>query len=856
MLVLKDIYKDYYVAKKPLHVLKGLNLSFPKQQFVTILGPSGCGKTTLLNLIGGLDKYTAGDLIIENKSTKQFKDQDWDAYRNHRVGFVFQSYNLIAHLSVIENVEISLRLSGMGSVERREKAKTALINVGLESELYKKPNQLSGGQLQRVAIARALVNDPSIILADEPTGALDSKTSDQVINILKEISKTRLVIMVSHNEELAKRFSDRIIRMLDGKIVSDTAKVEAKEKDGIKISEQAKDAVIEKEVNKKTSMSFRTALNSSYKNIMTKKGRTFLTAMAGSLGIIGIGLVAAVSNGFQGYIDRMERDTMASYPLAVFAQSIDFATGFNTPQTTYEEYPESEELIVYDESESEEQAITINQNIINNEFLALVDELVEDGLASTAMVNYGSNIHVIAKNENGTPRFVNSPRFGMFSPLPSGMFTQLPGDETYMSEFYDVLGENSRFPENKNEVMLVIDKYNRLSVTMLESLGLVDNRFTNLESIEFDDLIGTEYKMFTRDDYAFKRGEITDTGLRGEERKIEYFNYRTAEELYNDPAVGETLTITGILRAKRNVQFELVTLGLVYTQELNEYMFETNKGNELAKAQVNNVIIRETPSEDNLANAFEFYSTFSTEANPTLNDLRIDAETYLARLKAFGVTLDDIALNPNLPFDLHNGFLTNLLEMTYSPVESVAIFATDSASKIAIKARIKAYNEGKEEKFQIEPFDAVELVTNSLATMIDIVSIVLIVFTSISLVVSGFLIGIITYVSVIERTKEIGILRAIGARKKDISRLFNAETFIIGLLAGVIGVGVTYILSIPINLILNNLFPTQNIGQIAFLAPLAALFLITFNVLLTLIAGLIPSRMAAKKDPVVALRTE
>lgn len=849
MLRLKNIYKDYYVAKKPLHVLKDLNLTFPQQQFVTILGPSGCGKTTLLNLIGGLDKYTAGDLIIDGKSTKQFKDYDWDAYRNHRVGFVFQSYNLIPHLKVLENVEISLRLSGIGAAERREKARQVLIEVGLESELHKRPNQLSGGQLQRVAIARALVNDPSIILADEPTGALDSVTSDQVIGLLKEISKTRLVIMVSHNEDLAKRYSDRIIRMLDGKIIADSAEADHKV---IKDTQ-----ILEAEVNKKTAMSFLTALKSSYKNILTKKGRTILTALAGSLGIIGIGLVSAVSSGFQNYIDRMERETMASYPIAVFAQSIDFSTGFNPPKVDYVAYPDEEEVIVYDESESQEQAITINQNIITDDFIALVDEMVNDGIASSSMINYGENVHVIAKPNVGNARFVNSPRFSSLSPLPSGMFTQLPGDEAYMSEFYDVLGTNSTFPTNKNEVMLVIDKYNRLSITLLESLGIIDSRFDNISSINFDDIIGREYKLITRNDYAYRApGNVDDfvdtrPDAFGQFRRIERYRFRTAQELYADDNVGETLTISGILRAKRNINFNLVTLGLVYTQELNDHMYELNKGNNIAKSQVNNVIIREIPDGTNLQTAFEFYTTSSNAA--TLEDSRIDAETYLARLRAVGARSDDV--DPTNP--LYYQAISNLLDEMYSPIVSVAIFATNSASKQLIKDRIIAYNEAQtDKKYEITPFDAVALVTTSLATMIDVVSIVLIVFTSISLVVLGFLIGIITYVSVIERTKEIGILRAIGARKKDISRLFNAETFIIGLLAGIMGVGTTYLLSIPINLILNSLFPTQNIGQIAFLPPLSALFLITFNILLTITAGLIPSRIAAKKDPVVALRTE
>ncbi|MDY0214660.1 MAG: ATP-binding cassette domain-containing protein [Bacilli bacterium] len=850
MLILKDIYKDYYVAKKPLHVLKGLNLSFPQQQFVTILGPSGCGKTTLLNLIGGLDKYTSGDLIIEGKSTKLFKDKDWDAYRNHRVGFVFQSYNLIPHLSIIENVEISLTLSGMASSERREKAKTALINVGLESELFKKPNQLSGGQLQRVAIARAIVNDPTIILADEPTGALDSKTSEQVIGILKEISKTRLVIMVSHNEQLALKVSDRIIRMLDGRITIDSD--EKSQKDHENAVE-----VTEVEKNKGTSMSFPTALKSSYKNILTKKGRTILTALAGSLGIIGIGLVAAVSNGFQGYIDRMERDTMASYPIAVFAQSIDISSGVKVPNVE-DQFPDTEAVIVYNEDDTENQIISITKNQITDEFLTLVEGLKTDGLASTTMINYPSQMQIIATSPDNTGLTLRTPTFNNFTPLPRGTFTQLPGDEEYVLEFYDLIGQNSRFPQNRNEIMLVVDKYNRISAQNLERMGFLNRADVDTKQITFDDILTKEYKMVTFDDYYVKASDNSDdyvvNDFMGNPRTIEKFRYVPENVLYSDPNIGEKLTISGILRAKQGVEFELLAPGLVFTQDLNDYMHEQNKNSKIAKAQVNNIVIKEMPTEENFASAFGFYSAFAQSPKPA-TPTQIRLEDYLGYLKRLGVQKSDIAADP-----IYGPALNMLLDTAYSPIESIAIFAKDSASKKLIKDKIAEYNAqftSENEKYkQIAVFDAVEIVTNSLATMVDIVSIVLIVFTSISLVVSGFLIGIITYVSVIERTKEIGILRAIGARKKDISRLFNAETFIIGLLAGAIGVGTTYILSIPINLILNALFPGQNIGQIAFLAPLAALFLIVFNVLLTVIAGLIPSKIAANKDPVVALRTE
>lgn len=867
MLKLINIHKDYYVNKRPLHVLKGIDLTFPKQQYVTILGPSGCGKTTLLNLIGGLDKYTSGDLIIEGKSTKEFKDSDWDAYRNHSVGFVFQSYNLIAHFSVLENVEISLTLTGISPQERRQRAIDALIEVGLEEEIYKKSNQLSGGQMQRVAIARAIVNNPSIILADEPTGALDTKTSGQVLDILKEVSKTRLVIMVSHNEKLAQAYSDRIIRMVDGKITSDS------------LPGKVKEVVIDEEVTeekvKGTAMSFPTALRSSYKNILTKKGRTILTALAGSLGIIGIGLVSAVSNGFQNYIDRMEQETMASYPMAVLSQSISLEAGFQHPNVD-EKYPDIEEIKVYDRSDREAQGLTFEYNIINEEVIEFAKSLKDDDLASSILVNYPNKMRVIYEGPvAGEYGFVDRvDRLSGITPLPTGNFTQMPGDKDYVLEFYDLLGgEEARFPENENEVVLVIDAYNKISLQTLTDLGIL-GRADRTELIAFSDIIGHEFKALANDEF------YTDSGHENKIAELDILTMQVQKEIktffepnqaglkqrYEDDAVGVKLNITGILRPKKNIQLSLIPAGIAYTNELSDKMQTLNASNEIGKAAINNLAITELPDFESMENlndlmrVFKFYSPYA-RSDGKLTELT--AAEFLQIGKDVGALAKDLELSPLLGEEFETmirGFFT----LNFSPAESIAIFPKDSASKKLIKDKFAEYNakmisdHGPEmgELYKIKLFDAVEVVTDSLATMIDIISIVLIVFTSISLVVSGFLIGIITYVSVIERTKEIGILRAIGARKKDVSRLFNAETFIIGLLAGLIGVVSTYILSIPINLVLNYVFPDQGIGQIAFLAPLTGLFLIAFNISLTVVAGLIPSRMAANKDPVVALRTE
>lgn len=859
MLRLINIHKDYYVNKKPLHVLKGIDLTFPKQQYVTILGPSGCGKTTLLNLIGGLDKYTSGDLIIEGKSTKDFKDSDWDTYRNHSVGFVFQSYNLIAHLSVLENVEISLTLTGISAQERRKRAIDALIEVGLEEEIYKKSNQLSGGQMQRVAIARAIVNNPSIILADEPTGALDTKTSGQVLDILKEVSKTRLIIMVSHNEELAQAYSDRIIRMVDGKITSDSLPG--------KISKVVEEKSAEK--TKGTSMSFPTALRSSYKNILTKKGRTILTALAGSLGIIGIGLVSAVSNGFQNYIDRMEQETMASYPIAVLSQSINLEAGFQHPNVD-EKYPDADEIVVYDRNDRETQGISIEYNIINEEVIDFSYSLKDEDLASSILINYANKMRVIYEGPNeGEYDYVNQvDRLSGITPLPSGNFTQMPGGKDYVLGFYDLLGgEEAKFPENENEVVIVIDAYNKVSLQTLSDLGILSHT-SHTKKISFEDVIGHEFKALSNNEFyeESNQGHIRKdyfiNPLIGEDKEIKtYFapNNEGLKSRYLDDEVGVKLKVTGILRPKKDTRLSLIPAGVAYTNELSAKMHEINEDNEIGRAAINNMVLSESvidlmddPESINIFELIKFYSPYARN-DGVLAELT--AAQYLQVAKDVGAQVGfydaDLIMIPELR-DAIVGFLT----LNFSPAESIAIFPKDSASKKVIKEKFEEFNKEREETYQIKLFDAVEVVTDSLATMIDIISIVLIVFTSISLVVSGFLIGIITYVSVIERTKEIGILRAIGARKKDVSRLFNAETFIIGLLAGFIGVASTYILSLPINLILNFVFPDQGIGQIAFLDPFTGLFLIVFNITLTVVAGLIPSRMAANKDPVVALRTE
>ncbi len=851
MLQLKNIFKNYYVDNKPLKVLKDVNISFPAQQFVTILGPSGCGKTTLLNLIGGLDQYTSGDLIIEGKSTKQFVDRDWDAYRNHRVGFVFQSYNLINHLNVLDNVEMSLTLTGMSSKQRVEKAKQALISVGLEPEMYKQTNQLSGGQMQRVAIARALVNDPSIILADEPTGALDSQTSEQVMDIIKEVSKTRLVIMVSHNEHLAEKYSDRIIRMLDGVITSDSAKVELEKQDSIG-----------KEKNAYTSMPFSMALKSSFKNILTKKGRSIITSVAGSLGIIGVALVASLSTGFNDYIGRVESDTMASYPIGVFANSFELSPA-SFQEVDREQYPQAEEVYVYDPNDTNESSIAFYYNQLTPDFLNFVQSLEDDGLASSVVFNYPTHMKLLTEYPNGTINTAGSTNFSQVTPTGSGTFTQLFGDQEFVGEYYDLIGSQSRFPENANEIVLVIDRYNRVSISDLQRIGFLESGTTTIESFSFNDVLGKKYKLVENNDFYERRQDLDfvvgDLSSESGTKTIEKYTVTSqanALTLFEDDNSGIELEIVGVLRPKAGTELSILSNGLAFTEALNTMMQTYNKDSDFSQSIFHNITIDpaaltdpELTSDPQKALEYiRYYDPYYDSGNPQ----KILSQTdFLSLAKRNNAQISDI--------DDSNQFgqmIKSVFEAIYSNVESIAIFPSTAQARKDIKVAFDDYNKTVEPGNEVIYSDLVSTITNSLATMVNIVSIVLIFFTSISLVVSGVLIGIITYISVIERTKEIGVLRAIGARKKDVGRLFQAETFIIGLAAGLIGVVVAYVLTVPINLILNQLFPDQNIGTIANLTPWIAIILVVINVGLTMLSGLLPSSVAARKNPVEALRTE
>ncbi|PXW91081.1 putative ABC transport system permease protein [Streptohalobacillus salinus] len=785
-LKLVDIDKSYRTGGSYLNVLKKISLEFRKNEFVSILGPSGSGKTTLLNLIGGLDHYDSGDLIINSHSTKHFKDRDWDAYRNRSVGFVFQNYNLISHQSVLQNVEIAMTLSGVSSDERKERATKALTDVGLADQIGKRPNQLSGGQMQRVAIARALVNNPDIILADEPTGALDSKTSEQVMDILRDVAKTRLVIMVTHNEDIALEYSSRIIRFLDGAIQSDSHPIEEKTE---------ADAPIKQKKRDKTSMSIVTALSLSFKNLLTKKGRTILTAFAGSIGIIGVALVLALSNGLSDQLDVVQSDTLANFPITIDTgeQFVDF-TEAGPPGTTddasdYEEYPEDNIIYPYDASDS----FQMHQNVLTDDFLTYIEEMDEELNESISNIDYrqGVGINLIAEGENGFKKFETSQQSQNFGPpgvqTGQSFWQEMPDDETFILELYDLIGEASRLPEDENEIAIVVDQYNRVSSDFFDALGLDPEGDYN-----FEDFIGEEMLRVIPNDTFYTEDE---SGLFMQAAPNQY------EAVYNE-AASRGLTVTGVLRIKEDASTSYFSQGFVYPSDLTESI--------LTDAQASDIAMAQEEADVNVLTGAPFESEREKE----------QALIYLgANTRPVGID----------------------------------IYPVDFEGKDNVKAYLDDYNEGLDEEDQIVYNDLAELIGDLMTDLINTITYVLVGFAAISLVVSTIMIGIITYVSVIERTKEIGILRSVGARKKDISRVFNAETLIVGFVSGTLGIVLSYLLIIPINQLIERLTDIPNVASLA-ITP--AVILIIGSMILTLIAGLIPSRMAAKKDPVVALRTE
>ena len=847
MLELKNIVKEYHTEDETVRALNGVSLKFRKSEFVSILGPSGCGKTTLLNIVGGLDRYTDGDLVINGKSTKDYTDKEWDTYRNHSVGFVFQSYNLIPHQTVLENVELALTLSGISKEERRKRAKAVLEKVGLGNKLKSRPNQLSGGQMQRVAIARALINDPEILLADEPTGALDSKTSEQIMELLKEISNDRLIVMVTHNPEIAEAYSSRIIRMLDGDIVEDPNPVTEEED-----VEERKIVSNEKRTNKgknKTSMSFFTALSLSLKNLLTKKTRTILVSFAGSIGIIGIALILSLSAGFQAYINRVQEETLSNYPLTVKTSTLDpealleGLTGGD--KTNKPEYPSGDKIVAdqtftdllekiknnsgtndlkafkeyldsYDYDESKINAI---QYVYNIDFT-----MYKDGEEMQSTIKEFSEIvKKMKENPYLDPKIASM--LNSFSAMSEAFETKseaIDSPELLKSQ-YELVGSASRWPSfnDPDEVIIVLDKYNQIPDYVLPELGLID-----VDEILYPTMLNLMLTFGMKEEQVEKT--LSALGIQNIEQTartfdaddivgrtfkigLPYENYKLEGEIaVPNPsfAGGRDIKVVGVVRPKEGAAGGALSSGIVYTKALTDAIIRDMENSAVIQAQLN------SPDTD-IITGQPFES--------------IDPDYYLTHMATtFGYVDKDIP-------------------------SAISFYVASFDDREYILQIVDEYNSSKTEDEKIECSDFLGTMMSGITDIIDAISYVLIGFVSVSLIVSSIMIGIITYISVLERIKEIGILRALGASKRDISRVFNAETLIIGLTAGLLGIGVTVLLNIPISFII---FKLAGIKGIAKLPWLGGVILVVISMLLTIISGLIPAKIASKKDPVVALRTE
>lgn len=829
MLQLKNITKNYLSGEMTVKALKGIDIEFRKNEFVSILGHSGCGKTTLLNIIGGLDRYTDGDLIINGKSTKKFKDKDWDAYRNYSVGFVFQNYNLIPHQTVLANVELALTLSGVGKKERKNRAIQALESVGLKDQIHKKPNQLSGGQMQRVAIARALVNNPDIILADEPTGALDTETSVQIMEILKEISKDKLIVMVTHNPELAEKYSSRVVRVLDGKVISDSNPFTEKDREN-EGELKAKHG--------KTSMNFFTALSLSLNNLMTKKGRTFLTAFAGSIGIIGIALILSLSNGVQKYIDKVQEDTLSNYPLTIASESVDASSMIevfmdNEEKDYGDDKIHSKPIVdkVFDKISKEVQRNNLK------DFKKYIDETDNDikKYSNAVQYNYNLTLNIYKGNvEDGIVQVNPSTTFQQLGMTQSSdettyvmgnstdVWAEMLDNDDLLKSQYDMV--EGSWPQSYDEVILIVNKNNEISDYTLYSLGIknqseITDKMRKVmtgepldelkdEVYECKDFIGLTYKVALNTDYYEKQGNVWVN------RRSDMLYLR--DKLQN----AQELKIVGVVKPKEEATAtSMGDMGIIgYKKELTEHIINSINESEIAKEQRAN-------SSVNVFTGKEFESVSYTQV-------------------------------PGMTYSYEEN-LTKLGICDLDSPSSINIYPIDFEAKDKITADIAKYNdmkrnEGKEDDV-IQYTDMVAVMMTSVTVIVNMISYVLIAFVAISLIVSSIMIGIITYISVLERTKEIGILRAIGASKKDISRVFNAETFIIGLTAGLLGIGITMLLNIPINSIIKSVADVSNLSRL----PIGgAVILVIISLILTIIAGFIPAKFASKKDPVEALRTE
>ena len=925
MLKLKNITKDYLLQDNCVHALKGIDLTFRKNEFASILGPSGCGKTTTLNIIGGLDSYTDGDLIINGTSTKDYKSRDWDTYRNQKIGFIFQSYNLIPHLTVLANVELALTISGVNRKEKRQLAINALERVGLKEQINKKPTQMSGGQMQRVAIARAIVNNPDIILADEPTGALDSVTSVQIMDILKELSAEKLVIMVTHNAELAKEYSTRIIRLLDGEILSDSNPPTAEEIADERIVEIKADYNESETINtdenptkqtsndrnehitveqndrenrddkpgkrkkvrkKKSSMNFFTALSLSARNLITKKLRTFLTIFAGSIGIIGIALVLSISNGFTLYMQDMEQSTLSSFPVTI--SEIGFSFDMEAAQNaTIKEgsYPSDNKLVPYDPSD-EMGGVSIFTNRITTEYVDYVKAMEEQNSDWAASVSYKRlvEMHLIAKSSSGGYKLVDN-----YSEEKQIWWQELLSDN-FVQDYYDII--NGRYPENKFEAVLVVDSNNRIKADVLKAIGITPTAIGTNEdgtvkysNINFSDLISTDgneklkFRLVLNDDYYTKTAE---DGYYVEMAQADY------EYAYNN-ASGDFIKIVGVIRNKQNKDISFFNGGIGYLSSLTDYVLEKSADSAIVADQTDNFTDLMDPSKNEFKFDFSEFDKMLTQSDVPLSTVAKMIYLYgLMTQEQYDAIKDDPNLNFEMMFekikinkgspekavtalcDVMSDFIsidkstilsvicpdyaTRISEIGASTMpSSISIYPSSYEAKKQILAYLDKYNEDKAEKDQIHYTDLASTITDSMSEMIDIVSYVLIAFAAISLFVSSIMIAIITYISVLERTKEIGVLRSLGARKIDISNVFNAETMIIGASSGIFGVCVAAILNFPINAIITKLAGGL-VENIAKLSPLHGVLLVLLSIALTVISGFIPAIIASKKDPVVALR--
>lgn len=980
MLQLKNIFKDYTTGDTKVEALKDIDLSFRKSEFVSILGQSGCGKTTLLNIIGGLDQYTSGDLIINGKSTKSFNDRDWDNYRNHKVGFVFQSYNLISHQSVLSNVELALTLSGVPKSIRRKRAIDALTKVGLEDQLYKKPSQMSGGQMQRVAIARALVNDPDILLADEPTGALDSETSVQIMDILKEISQEKLVIMVTHNPELAEKYSTRTIKLLDGRKISDSNPIELCNDDTESVTET------------KPSMSILTALSLSKNNLLTKKARTLLTSFAGSIGIIGIALILSVSTGVKTYIDSVQKDTLSSYPIMIEAESVDATELMLNIMDAGNKKLDHKLDKVYSSSAFYDMLNAMSSADTNKNNLQKFKKYIEKESnpfgenLSAVQYEYDLKLNVFTKDEDGniiesdieklvTDLYgISNESMSQFGSAKNPMFSafggmniwqeMLPGENgklhnKILEEQYDVI--YGSWPKKYNDIMLIVDKNNEISDLCLYALGLessadmkkIMQAYLNGEKIKtkenswtYKEICDMEFNVILASDmYRYDSSIKSYKNLSESKDGLEY--------LYDN---GTKLNVCGILRPNDTASSSMITGSIAYTSALTDYVIEEAYNNETVKKQLKNkdkdilsglkfdngeeIELNDKQKAEEITNYFNSLSK-SDKADmfvkinsvPTDEHIKSQIEAIVGSKSREEITVQIVSNADNVDMDKDtlqkylnsmdkekfneytNKIFTEVIKQQYASAieeqfasytaeqlsgmldmaipsytieqlssyydsympqtvsdstykdnliklgcvdldspKKINLYASTFEAKDTIAETITEYNDKVKESDEIKYTDYVALLMSSITTIINAISYVLIAFVAISLIVSSIMIGIITYISVLERTKEIGILRSIGASKKDISRVFNAETLIIGFASGIIGIGVTLLFNILINIILHALTGLPNLNAV--LPPIAAVALVIISMILTLIAGILPSRIAANKDPVVALRTE